>query len=115
VAQQGRRSFAWRRAPVYLHCYCYRVMLLPLAIAISTSLKPIGEVYADPPSLLPHVLHVELSRSINQISLLHYLLNTLLVVCMRCWAAWFLHAGAYGFARYKNRWSGPLFMLMLST
>ncbi|MBI4026846.1 MAG: carbohydrate ABC transporter permease [Verrucomicrobia bacterium] len=93
------------------------LMLAPLLVAVSTSLKDIGEIYRQPPTLLPEkIVWSNYREALTTFPFLRYLFNTLVVVALSV-AGSLLSCTlvAYGFARYACRWSQPLFVLMLST
>jgi len=102
------------------------IMLLPLFVTVSTSLKELSEVYREPPTIIPQavgdpsslcrVAAANYRDALTKFPFLKYLRNTLIVVA-------FSIAGtvvsctlvAYGFARFRVRPNKILFGLMLST
>lgn len=106
------------------------IMLVPLFVTISTSLKDLAEVYKEPPSLIPETVQWESCRvafitipipknyvaALTSFPFMKYLFNTLIVVTfsivgtlVSCTLV------AYGFARFRCRWNKALFTVMLST
>lgn len=93
------------------------VMATPLVLMISTSLKTLGEVYLDPPNFWPASPQFSnYTQAFTTFPFVHYLGNTLfLTVCRVGGVLVTSSLVAWGFARYKGRYNGFLFMLCLST
>ncbi len=93
------------------------VMLLPLAIMITTSLKTFPEVMADPPRFLPQSFNFRnYIDAFTTFPFGTYLLNTLILTAARVAGTVISCAVvAWGFARFPSRWNLPLFLLCLSS
>jgi multiple sugar transport system permease protein len=93
------------------------VMLLPLGFMVATSLKPLGEVLGDNPTLLPQQVTTDNYRkAFTTFPFVKYLSNTLLITACRVTGVLTTSTlVAWGFARYKGRWNGILFLFCLST
>ena len=93
------------------------VMLLPVFVTVSTSLKALEEVYREPPTLIPASAHwANFREAVTAFPFLRYLFNTLIVVGLSI-AGTLISCTmvAYGFARFKCKWNKILFTVMLST
>ena len=93
------------------------VMLLPVFVTVSTSLKALEEVYREPPTLVPDSAHwANFREAVTAFPFLRYLFNTLMVVGLSI-AGTLISCTmvAYGFARFKCKWNKILFTVMLST
>ena len=93
------------------------IMLLPLFVTVSTSLKDLAEVYKEPPTLVPDkVQWANYKQALTTFPFLKYLVNTLIVVaCSIVGTLMSCTLVAYGFARFRCRWNKALFTVMLST
>jgi len=93
------------------------IMLLPIVIMVSTSLKSLGEIFQFPPSLLPSQPKLSnYSAVFNTLNFLPYLKNSILVSC--CVVIGTLISSslvAFGFSRYDAPGKKFLFMLLLAT
>lgn len=92
------------------------IMLVPLAWMISTSLKTLSEVVADPPVMLPaRPQWSNYSVVLTQVDFLRYMRNSFVVAVLNVLGT-LLTSGpaAYAFARLKARGSSALFVLLLS-
>ena len=93
------------------------VMLLPVFVTVSTSLKALEEVYREPPTLIPASAHwANFREAVTAFPFLRYLFNTLIVVGLSI-AGTLISCTmvAYGFARFKCKWNKVFFTIMLST
>lgn len=93
------------------------MFMLPLAWTISGSLKPNGEIFSVPITWIPSEFRWEnYSRMFEVVPMVRYALNSSIItgfniVLVTCSS--FLVA--YGFARFKSKWNGPLFLIVLAT
>ena len=93
------------------------IMLLPIVIMVSTSLKKLGEVFQFPPSILP--IQTDWSNYgtvFNTLNFLPYFKNSIFVSC--CVVIGTLISSslvAFGFSRYNAPGKKLLFMLLLAT
>jgi len=89
----------------------------PLILMFFTSLKTLPEVLADPPAVLPaHPQWKNYAEAFTQFPFLRYLANTLMLTAGRVIGVLVSSIlVAWGFARFKSNWNGPLFMLCLAT
>lgn len=92
-------------------------MMMPLLFMVNTSLKTLGETYADPPRFWPeHVQWDNYRNAFTTFPFVKYLSNTLFLTAMRVSGVLITCTlVAWGFARYKGRYTNILFMLCLST
>ena len=93
------------------------MMLMPLVFMVNTSFKSTGEVYADPPTFWPTEPQWDnFTSAFTQFPFLRYLGNTLLLTVLRVLGTLITCTlVAWGFARYRSRWTKPLFVLCLAT
>ena len=106
----------WRNAPVMLVlCTGGIVMLLPFFWMFSASLRPAGEAYHLPPSLLPDVWDFTSYGQVfsSGLPFLHMYWNSFVVAAITTGGV-LLTASmtAFAFARLRFRGSGTLFALM---
>lgn len=120
AAARKRRPSLWRRHSVVgtaLLVVVTLIMLLPIFIMISTSLKSLSEVYTFPPSLLPRkFLWSNYSDAIAKLNFWPYFFNSM-VVSGSIVVGTLLSSSlvAFGFSRYSAPGKKFLFMLLLST
>ena len=93
------------------------VMLFPVFVLLSTSLKTMQEIFVYPPQFLPK--QPQFVNYVSVFSTLHfapYLKNSLIISCSIV-AGTLLSSSlvAFGFARYNAPGKGILFMIVLST
>ncbi len=92
-------------------------MFIPLAWALSTSLKAPGDVYLFPPQWIPHpILWGNYAEAVTAIPFFQYLYNTVLITALNVIGRVFsVTLVAFAFARL--RWWGrdTLFVIMLAT
>jgi len=91
--------------------------LLPVLFMISTSLKPLNEVLSDPPTVFPsHTRWANYFEAFTTFPFIRYFVNTLILSVARVAGTVMSSAVvAWGFARFKARWNGPLFTICLAT
>jgi len=92
-------------------------MFIPLAWALSTSLKAPGDVYLFPPQWIPHpILWGNYAEAVTAIPFFQYLYNTVLITALNVIGRVFsVTLVAFAFARL--RWWGrdTVFVIMLAT
>lgn len=93
------------------------LLLLPVLWIVSTSLKPDVEIYAIPPTLLPEQPTLEHFRSVlSDTTVLRYFRNSLLAAGGATLLGLVLGVpAAFGFARFRFRFSGLLLGAVLVT
>ncbi|MCK5129300.1 MAG: carbohydrate ABC transporter permease, partial [Clostridiales bacterium] len=91
-------------------------MVLPFIWMISTSIKPLSEVFQSPPNLLPSkVIFSSYKEALEIVPMIKYFFNTAIIVFGRIGGEIFVSASvAYGFARFEFRGKKVLFLLLLS-
>ncbi|GIN70668.1 sugar ABC transporter permease [Bacillus sp. J14TS2] len=93
------------------------LFMLPLAWTISGSLKPNGEIFSVPITWIPSEFRWEnYVRMFDAVPMLRYALNSSIItgfnIILTTASSFFV---AYGFARFKSRFNGPLFLIVLAT
>lgn len=93
------------------------IMLMPIFIMISTSLKPLSEIYIFPPSLFPHkFMWSNYSDAIAKLNFWPYFRNSMIVSCSIVIGTLLSSTVvAFGFSQYNAPGKKALFMLLLST
>ncbi|HUU70893.1 MAG TPA: carbohydrate ABC transporter permease [Planctomycetota bacterium] len=93
------------------------IMLVPVLVTVSTSLKDLTEVYHEPPTLIPQrICWANYREALTSFPFLKYLANTLIVVAFSITGTLLsCTVVAYGFARFRCRLNRVLFTVMLST
>lgn len=107
------RSVAWCLLATLLGA----LFLLPLVLLLLTVFKTPGEAAASPPSYLPHHLSIGNFRGLfgSGVNLGPYVLNSLTVALGTVAATLLLTVlGGYGFANYRFRGRGMLFVVLLA-
>lgn len=93
------------------------IMLFPIVIMISTSLKSLGEIFEYPPTILPKkVVWSNYVTVFSQLNFLPYFRNSLFVSC--CVVIGTLLSSslvAFGFSRYDAPGKKILFLLVMAT
>lgn len=121
MAALSIRRAPWRRrlenvpSGVFLTIACV-LFLLPVVWIFTTSLKPAGEIFAVPSTLLPH--HVTTSNYRDAVSgnLGRYLVNSIVAAGGATLIALLLAVpAAFGFTKLRYRVSGVLFSLAVLT
>jgi multiple sugar transport system permease protein len=89
----------------------------PFVWTVISSLKDASEIATFPPTFLPKVLHWEnYPNAWSRVPFLNFYINSLLVTGLAVLGQTVTATlVAYGFARFRFPWKGPLFMLVLST
>jgi multiple sugar transport system permease protein len=116
IAATPRKRFNRRRAGLHAFLiFISLVWLFPLAWAIYTSLRPIGETTQYGYFSLPHTLNLDnYVNAWNQSDIPRYFLNTVIIVIPAVIAVLFL-ASMMAFACTRYSWRFNLTMLMLFT
>jgi ABC-type glycerol-3-phosphate transport system permease component len=90
-------------------------MLLPFIWMLSTSFKPLDEVFAKPPILISRNMNLRAYRYVIETGALRALLNTVFVATTSTLASLFFCAlGGYGFAKFRFPGRQPLFGFLLA-
>lgn len=88
----------------------------PFFWMLSTSLKPVAESYAYPPTILPSTITLDsYLRLFRDLDFGRYLVNTVAVVLIGFVGMFFVAMAGYGFAKFRFRGKNALFLLVLST
>jgi multiple sugar transport system permease protein len=83
---------------------------------LTTSLKPIGESYTFPPTVLPSTVTFDSYLSLfKDFDFGRYLANTIVVVIIGFVGMFFMAMAGYAFAKFRFRGKESLFLLVLST
>lgn len=91
-------------------------MLLPFLWMISTSIKPLNEVFLTPPTLVPsQYILSSYQKALEIVPMVRYFFNTFIIVFGRIGGEVFVSAlVAFGFARFEFKGKKILFILLLS-
>lgn len=108
------------RAAWWIACGCVSVLVLyPLAVMVSQSLKKPSEATENPPTLYPHGISLDNYRALGntgQFGIWQHVSNSLLVAAGTTLLTMLLATLAgYGFAKLRFRGSGVLFFIILAT
>jgi multiple sugar transport system permease protein len=108
------------RAAWWIACLCVSVVVLyPIYVMLSQSLKTTAESTENPPTLYPHAFSVDNYRSLGntgQYGIWQHVANSLTVAAGSTLLTVLLATLAgYGFARLRFRGSGILFFVILAT
>ncbi len=88
----------------------------PFFWMLTTSLKPIGESYTYPPTVLPSTVNLNSYLSLfSDFDFGRYLANTIIVVLIGFVGMFLVAMAGYAFAKFRFRGKNSLFMLVLST
>src|SRR5216683_2331493 len=88
----------------------------PFFWMLTTSLKPLAESYTYPPTVIPStVTLLSYLRLFRDFDFGRYLVNTVVVVLIGFIGMFFVAMAGYGFAKFRFRGKGFLFLLVLST
>ncbi len=93
------------------------IFLVPFAWMLSSSLKPLNQIFADPPIWIPRPpMWRNYVDAWNALPFTQFLINTLFITILGMAASIFTSAlVAYGFARYRFPGRDVLFIVLLST
>lgn len=91
-------------------------MLLPFIWMVSTSLKPLNEVFLTPPTLIPsHFVFSNYKEALEIVPMHRYFVNTFIIVFGRIGGEVLVSAlVAFGFARFEFKGKRFLFIVLLS-
>src|SRR5258708_32213950 len=88
----------------------------PFFWMLTTSLKPIGESYTFPPTVLPSTVTFDRYLALfKDFDFGRYLANTIVVVLIGFVGMFFMAMAGYAFAKFRFRGKESLFLLVLST
>jgi ABC-type glycerol-3-phosphate transport system permease component len=91
-------------------------MILPFVWMLSTSFKPMEEVFARPPILISPNLNLEAYKYVIEAGAFRALLNTAFVATMATIVSlFFCTLGGYGFAKFEFPGQKQLFAFLLAT
>jgi ABC-type glycerol-3-phosphate transport system permease component len=89
--------------------------ILPFIWMLSTSFKPMDEVFARPPILISPNMNLEAYKYVIETGALRSLLNTIFVATTATLASlFFCTLGGYGFAKFRFPGKKPLFGFLLT-
>jgi len=92
------------------------VTAFPFIWMVSTSFKPLGESRTYPPTVVPSRFSLEsYIRLFRDLDFGTYLLNTVAVVVINVIGLLLMTMAGYGFAKFRFRWRGIMFGLVLAT
>lgn len=93
------------------------IIALPLVWMISSSFKPLSEIYSFPPTIIPQNFTLaNYERLFVEWPFLNWYVNSLTVAILLTIAQLFFSSLAgFGFAKYRFRGKGPLFVLLLGS
>jgi ABC-type glycerol-3-phosphate transport system permease component len=89
----------------------------PFVWTVISSLKDASEIQTFPPTLFPKVLHFDnYSNAWSRVPFLSFYINSIIVTGLATFGQTASATlVAYGFARFRFPWKGPLFMLVMAT
>lgn len=88
----------------------------PFVWMVATSLKPLSESRADPPTIFPDMPTLaSYIRLFVELDFARYLLNTVIVVVIGFGGMLLVTMAGYGFAKFKFRGRTAMFLLVLAT
>lgn len=91
-------------------------MVLPFLWMLSTSVKPLNQVFVTPPKLLPTIIQFKsYKEALDIVPMVRYFINTFIIVFGRLAGEIYVSAFvAFGFARFNFPGKKVLFILLLS-
>jgi ABC-type glycerol-3-phosphate transport system permease component len=111
-----------RRIVYHVVIYALAILLcafsvIPVLWSLSTSLKPAGMIFAQPPQWIPKVFSLEHYRAVlGDPRMMRYFFNSFVTATFSTLFALIVGTlGAYGFSRYKFPGSGTLMVSILLT
>jgi multiple sugar transport system permease protein len=117
IRARRRRRWADRLVLYALGAIAFVILAGPLLWMLSSSLKPPGEVTANPPTLVPHELRWQNYTDVfKQVPFARYMLNSLFVASVVTLVALLFHSmAAYALARLRFPGRDQIFLAILMT
>ncbi|MBA3868526.1 MAG: carbohydrate ABC transporter permease [Chloroflexota bacterium] len=93
------------------------IVAIPLIWMISSSLKPLNEIYAFPPTLIPQTLTTKnYERLLTDWPFWNWYGNSLVIAILATLTVlFFTSLAGFGFAKYRFKGSGALFIILLAS
>ena len=93
------------------------LMLLPFVWMLSSSLKPLGEIFSHPPSLFPDTIRWEnFTELFDKFPFFTNIFNSLYIaVLYTILATFFCALGGFGFAKYTFKYKNVLFLILFGS
>lgn len=92
------------------------VTAFPFLWMVTTSLKPLSESRAYPPTIVPTTINLDsYIRLFTELDFARYLLNTVIVVGIGFGGMLLVAMAGYGFAKFRFRGRNAMFLLVLAT
>jgi multiple sugar transport system permease protein len=92
------------------------ITAFPFLWMVTTSLKPLSESRAYPPSIIPTTISLDsYVRLFTELDFARYVLNTAIVVAIGFGGMLLIAMAGYGFAKFRFRGRNPMFLLVLAT
>ena len=92
------------------------VTAFPFLWMVTTSLKPLSESRAYPPTIIPTTISLDsYVRLFTELDFARYLLNTVIVVLIGFGGMLLVAMAGYGFAKFRFRGRNAMFLLVLVT
>ncbi len=92
------------------------VTAFPFLWMVTTSLKPLSESRAYPPTIIPTTISLDsYIRLFTELDFARYLLNTVIVVGIGFGGMLLVAMAGYGFAKFRFRGRNAMFLLVLAT
>ncbi|WP_066172707.1 carbohydrate ABC transporter permease [Bacillus marinisedimentorum] len=92
-------------------------MLLPFVWMVSSSLKPLSEIFSHPPTLIPETFRWEnFSELFEKFPFIQNIFNSLYIaVVYTVLAAFFCALGGFAFAKYEFKYKNILFIILFGS
>jgi multiple sugar transport system permease protein len=115
--RQSTIALMWRTLAFVLVLIGAVVLMVPFAWMISSSLKPLDQIFVEPPVWIPNpIMWVNYYDAWTALPFTQFLFNTLFITLLGGSAGVFTSAlVAYGFARFNFRGRDTLFVVLLAT
>lgn len=93
------------------------LMILPFLWMVSSSLKPLSEIFSYPPSLIPETIRWEnFTELFERFPFFRNLFNSLYIATVyTVLATFFCALGGYGFSKYEFKFKNVLFFILLGS
>jgi ABC-type glycerol-3-phosphate transport system permease component len=93
------------------------IMVAPLVWMVSASFKPLNEIYAYPPTIIPqNMTTANYDRLMDDWPFVNWYANSLIVaVLLTAAVLFFTSLAGYGFAKYRFKGSNILFVVLLGS